>query len=102
LVEDKQVASETEAGGEAELLRHSLRQLPHRALEHVALELQFLQQPSRARRVVTGPRELQHQLEELPATQVVRWHEALRKVDQAPARLRQARGDAKDRNAARV
>src|SRR2546425_3553894 len=102
LVEDKEVALDQEAGGKAELLRHPLRQLPHRALEHVALELQFLQQRSSARRVITRPRELEHQLEELAATQVVRRHEALRKVDQAPARLWQAGGDAKDRNAARV
>src|SRR5712691_9764078 len=102
LVEDKQVALHQEAGGKAELLRHPLRQLPQRALEHVALELQLLEQPLCARRVITGPRELQHQLEELPATQVVRRDEALRKVDQAAARLRQAGGDAKDRNATRI
>src|SRR3981189_2032275 len=62
------------------------RARPPRKQEASARARRLLGQPLRARRVVTGPRELQHQLEKLPATQVVRRDEALRKVDQAAAR----------------
>src|SRR4051812_21078928 len=85
LVEHVEIAREEKRRSEPELLRHALRQAAHRALEHGGFELELGEQCLRAPGVVAPAEAARQELDELAAAQVVRGHETLRDVGEAPA-----------------